>query len=102
MESAPSGRDSRAARCLITGARTTMNETALTLEDTLKTLAERVVRSIPADGETTSWELKNRLHVSSSMLCLALGRLSAENKIRITPEQLNYRIALPEKPASGN
>ena len=78
-----------------------MNETTLLYEDTLKTLADRILRLVPAEGEITSWELKNKLHISSSMLCLALGRLSAENKIRITPEQLNYRITLPEKSSTN-
>ncbi|MFA5161215.1 MAG: hypothetical protein WC421_03130 [Elusimicrobiales bacterium] len=73
-----------------------MTETVI-LEETLSELAERILRAVPADGEITSWEIKNKLHISSSMLYLALGRLSAENKIRIMPDQLNYRILPPEK-----
>jgi len=76
-----------------------MTETAI-FEETLSELSERVLRSLPQDGEITSWEIKNKLHISSSMLYLALGRLSAENKIRIIPEQLNYRVLLSEK--TGN
>jgi len=76
-----------------------MTETVV-FEETLTELSERVLRSLPPDGEITSWEIKNKLHISSSMLYLALGRLSAENKIRIIPDQLNYRILHPEKTGS--
>ncbi|MDD2774264.1 MAG: hypothetical protein PHP45_11295 [Elusimicrobiales bacterium] len=74
-----------------------MTETAI-FEETLKTLADRILRVVPQDGEITSWEIRNKLHISSSMLYLALGRLAAENKVRIIPEQLNYRIVLFPKP----
>ncbi|MCX5784030.1 MAG: hypothetical protein NTW04_06315 [Elusimicrobia bacterium] len=68
-----------------------MTETAI-FEDAIKTTAERIMREIPQSGEITSWELKAKLHLQSSVMYLSLGRLLSGGKITVIPDQLNYRI----------
>lgn len=41
---------------------------------------------------TTAWDLKLQLKAPLSQIYLALGTLLKDNRIRITPEQLTYRI----------
>jgi hypothetical protein len=48
-----------------------------------------------AKGEVTSWELKNRLRLSSSRLYLALGWLLGRGRIKLSPDELTYKVALP-------
>ncbi|MCX7641730.1 MAG: hypothetical protein N2Z20_03755 [Elusimicrobiales bacterium] len=42
----------------------------------------------------TSWDLKMQFKISSSLLYLTLGYLIAKGKIKITPENLIYKIEL--------
>jgi len=60
--------------------------------ESVKTAAERILHSVPAGGEISSWEVKVKLHLSSSMLHLALGYLLHQGSIELIPDQLNYRI----------
>jgi hypothetical protein len=50
--------------------------------DTLGQTAGNVLETLKASGgDTTSWDLKLKLHLSSSSLYLALGWLASEGKI---------------------
>jgi len=60
-------------------------------EETVKAASSRILETLKS-GETTSWELKTRLQLPSSTLYLALGRLCAEKKIRLVPDQLNFKV----------
>lgn len=57
--------------------------------------AEQIIKALKnAGGTSTSWELKLKLRLSGSALYLALGRLEAENKIILLPEDLNLKVSL--------
>ncbi len=57
--------------------------------------AEQILKALKnAGGNATSWELKLKLRMSGSALYLALGRLEAEGKITLLPEDLNLRVSL--------
>lgn len=57
--------------------------------------AERLIKALKDfGGSSTAWELKLKLHLSSSALFLALGRLEALNKVNVFPEDINFRITL--------
>jgi len=45
-------------------------------------------------GESTSWDLKLKLHLSSSALYLALGWLAAQGKVALYPQDLNFKVRL--------
>lgn len=50
-----------------------------------------------AGGDASSWDLKLKLHLSSSALYLALGWLAAQGKVALYPKDLNFRVLLTEK-----
>lgn len=70
-----------------------MTETAK-FTDTVAQTAEKIHGLLKTGGEATSWDIKLKLHLSSSSLYLALGWLAAQGKIQIYPQDLNYRIKL--------
>ena len=78
-----------------------MADTSAFERDIIQT-AEKIMQSIPTEGELTSWELKTKLHLSSSMLYLALGFLLNQGKIKLSPDQLNYRVAAVAPVTVGN
>jgi uncharacterized membrane protein len=65
----------------------TLTQTAGNLLETLKA----------AGGDASSWDLKLKLHLSSSSLYLALGWLAAQGKVALYPKELNFRVMLTEK-----
>ena len=69
--------------------------------ETLRTTAERVADTLKKDGETTSWELKMKLRMQSSLLYMALGRLESEGRLSLCPDELTYRVKLTAKPAEN-
>jgi len=73
-----------------------MNETSKST-DTIAQTAGKISELLKTGGETTSWDIKLKLHLSSSALYLALGWLAAQDKIAMYPQDLNFKI----KPVSG-
>ncbi|MDP2865212.1 MAG: winged helix-turn-helix domain-containing protein [Elusimicrobiota bacterium] len=65
--------------------------------DTLAQTAGNLLETLKASGgDATSWDLKFKLHLSSSSLYLALGWLAAQGKIALYPKELNFRVVLTE------
>jgi hypothetical protein len=63
--------------------------------DVISDASGKIMEMLLAEGETTSWDIKMKLHLSSSMLYLALGHLLSQNKIILSPQDLTYRVTLP-------
>ena len=71
-----------------------MEETAQ-YKDILAQTAQNITNAVKAEGGScSSWELKLKLHLSSSSLYLALGWLAAQDKITLYPKELNFRIVM--------
>ena len=70
-----------------------MNDTTK-FADTITQTADKITDLLKGGGETTSWDVKLKLHLSSSALYLALGWLAAQGKIDMYPQDLNYKIKL--------
>ena len=70
-----------------------MNDTAK-FADTITQTADKITDLLKGGGETTSWDIKLKLHLSSSALYLALGWLASQGKIEMYPQDLNYKIKL--------
>lgn len=65
--------------------------------DTLGQTAGNLLEALKASGgDATSWDLKLKLHLSSSALYLALGWLAAQGKITLHPKELNFRVVITE------
>jgi hypothetical protein len=57
-------------------------------------IAGDVWRYLDRNGETSALRLRSALKVSQSSLFLALGWLCREEKVRVTPGEKGYRVAL--------
>ncbi|MDD4004201.1 MAG: hypothetical protein PHW69_03235 [Elusimicrobiaceae bacterium] len=70
-----------------------MSEPAL-FKSTLENNAGRILSEIASTsgGQLTAWELKMRLHLSSSQLYIALGWLMGREAVELEPENLDYII----------
>ena len=53
------------------------------LQETLQGACGRMMEYLQEKKEATSWQLKLALHLSSSVLYLALGMLLEQGKIRV-------------------
>lgn len=62
--------------------------------DTIPQTADKITDLLKSGAEITSWDIKIKLHLSSSSLYIALGWLAAQGKINMYPQDLNYRIRL--------
>ncbi len=66
--------------------------------DTLDQTAGNLLEALKAaGGDASSWDLKLKLHLSSSALYLALGWLAAQGKVTLYPKELNFRVLLAER-----
>ena len=66
--------------------------------DTLEQTAGNLLEALKAaGGDASSWDLKLKLHLSSSALYLALGWLAAQGKVTLHPKELNFRVLLTER-----
>ncbi|MCG2726863.1 MAG: winged helix-turn-helix domain-containing protein [Elusimicrobia bacterium] len=54
--------------------------------------SDKILQLLKNAGEMSSWDLKLKLHLSSSALYLALGRLFANNDIQLYQKDLTYII----------
>ena len=70
-----------------------MNETTR-FTDTIAQTAGKITELLNDGGEATSWDIKLKLHLSSSALYLALGWLAAQGRINMYPQDLNFKIKL--------
>lgn len=66
------------------------------LQETLQGACGRMMEYLQEKKEATSWQLKLALHLSSSVLYLALGMLLEQGKIRLEADDINYKVSLPQ------
>lgn len=77
-----------------------MSEPAI-LRSTLQANADRILAEITTAGKpVTAWELKMKLHLSSSQLYLALGCLLQRAAIELEPQELTYVVKPMGKPGT--
>ncbi len=63
--------------------------------DVIGNMAGQIWRYLDSvGGESTPIQLKAQLGLSNTMLYLALGWLSRENKVAIIPYEYSYKISL--------
>ncbi|MFH1620209.1 MAG: hypothetical protein ABIG11_09975 [bacterium] len=70
-----------------------MNESH-SFSETIKSSAAKILEVLPADGEITSWDLKIRLHLSGSVLYMALGWLASQGRVCLIPDELTYKVRI--------
>lgn len=66
------------------------------LNDTVKANAEKILSILSETKKISSWDLKLKLGLSSSMLYMAIGYLVSQSKIKTYSKDLIYIIELAE------
>ena len=66
------------------------------LQETLQAACSRMMEYLQDKKEATSWQLKLALHLSSSVLYMALGILLEQGKIRLEADDINYKVSIPQ------
>lgn len=61
-------------------------------KETIETAANRIFDFLKDKEEANSWQVKTSLHLSGSLMYLALGALIAWGKISVEPDGINYKI----------
>ncbi len=68
----------------------------MSFKENINTAADRIFEFVKEKQEVSSWQIKINLHLSASVMYMALGQLLEQGKITLEAEGLNYQI----KPAS--
>ena len=71
------------------------------LQETIQTAVTGIIKHLSAHKAATSWQLKVKLRLSSSVLYLALGQLLAQDKITLEADGINYVVTWGKKAASS-
>ncbi len=71
------------------------------LQENIQTAVANISQYLKANQKATSWDLKIRFRLSSSVLYLALGQLLAEKKITLEADDINYHVTWGQKPAEA-
>ncbi len=66
------------------------------LQESIQAACGRMLEYLQDKKQATSWQLKLALHLSSSVLYLALGVLYEQGKIRLEADDINYKVSLPQ------
>lgn len=61
-------------------------------KENIETAANRIFDFLKDKEEVNSWQVKVALHLSSSLMFMALGMLIAWGKINLEPDGINYKI----------
>ncbi|MDR0952812.1 MAG: hypothetical protein LBM71_01290 [Elusimicrobiota bacterium] len=64
----------------------------MSFNENIETAVNRISDFLKDKESTTSWQLKINLQLSSSLMYLALGVLSAQGKISLEPDGINYKV----------
>ncbi|MCK5106531.1 MAG: winged helix-turn-helix domain-containing protein [Elusimicrobiales bacterium] len=59
--------------------------------------SNKILQILKSGEEMSSWDIKLKLHLSSSELYLAIGRLFANNDIQLYQKDLTYIVRLSSK-----
>lgn len=62
------------------------------LQENINDAIKKISDYLSANSKATSWQLKVKFQLSSSVLYLALGQLLAQGKITLEADGINYNV----------
>lgn len=71
------------------------------LQENIQLASSRISEYLEKNKTATSWQLKVMFRLSSSVLYLALGKLSEQGKISLEADGINYHITWGKKPENA-
>ena len=66
----------------------------MSFKENINTAADRIFEFVKEKQEVSSWQIKINLHLSASVMYMALGQLLAQGKITLEAEGINYQIKI--------
>lgn len=71
------------------------------LQENIQLAVKQISEYLEKNHTVSSWQLKVKLGLSSSVLYLALGALHEQGKISLEADDINYNITWGQKPANA-
>ncbi len=68
------------------------------LQENIQLAVKQISEYLEKNKTVSSWQLKVKLQLSSSMLYLALGALYQQGKISLEADDINYHVTWGQKP----
>ncbi len=66
----------------------------MSFKENINTAADRIFEFVKEKQEVSSWQIKINLHLSASVMYMALGQLLQEGKITLEADGINYQIKI--------
>ena len=71
------------------------------LQENIQLAVKQISEFLEKNQTASSWQLKVKMRLSSSVLYLALGALYQQGKISLEADDINYRVTWGQKPADA-
>lgn len=66
----------------------------MSFKENINTAADRIFEFVKEKQEVSSWQIKINLHLSASVMYMALGQLLAQGKITLEADGINYQVKI--------
>ena len=66
----------------------------MSFKENINTAADRIFEFVKEKQEVSSWQIKINLHLSASVMYMALGQLLEQGKITLEADGINYQIKI--------
>ena len=66
----------------------------MSFKENINTAADRIFEFVKEKQEVSSWQIKINLHLSASVMYMALGQLLQEGKITLEADGINYQVKI--------
>ena len=66
----------------------------MSFKENINTAADRIFEFVKEKQEVSSWQIKINLHLSASVMYMALGQLSEQGKITLEADGINYQVKI--------
>ncbi len=66
----------------------------MSFKENINTAADRIFEFVKEKQEVSSWQIKINLHLSASVMYMALGQLAEQGKIILEADGINYQVKI--------
>lgn len=66
----------------------------MSFKENIDSAADRILEFVKEKQEVSSWQIKINLHLSASVMYMALGQLLAQGKITLEADGINYQVKI--------
>ena len=66
----------------------------MSFKENIDTAANRIFEFVKDKQEVSSWQIKINLHLSASVMYMALGQLLEQGKITLEADGINYQVKI--------